>query len=119
ARRKQLGLALVASPPDRPDRMQHVARRQAPAAGRLDVAGFAAAQLAALLEDRRASRAMNRSVDAATAEERGVRGVDDRVDFLHGDVAEDELDHAYAGRGNRTGCSAGRGISPCLNAVAR
>ena len=62
---------------------------------------------------------MNRSVDAAAAEQRRVRRVHDGVDVLSGDVAENELDHACAGRGNRTGCSAGNGISPCLNAVAR
>jgi hypothetical protein len=35
---------------------------------------------------------VDRAVHPASAEERGVRSVDDRVDVLLGDVALDELD---------------------------
>ena len=42
----------------------------------------------------------------------------DRIDGLLGDVAEDELDHANAGR-YRTGWCSGTRIKPCLNAVNR
>ena len=80
---------------------------------------LAAAEPAALFEDRGAAGAVDRTVDAAAAEQRRVRGIHDRVDLLPCDVADDELDHAYAGRGKRTGRSAGNAMSPCLNAVAR
>ena len=99
--------------------MDHVPRRKRARAGRLCVARLAATERATLLEDRRAARPVDRSVDAAAAEQARVRRVHDRVDVLLGDVAEDELDHAYAGRGKRSGRSAGSGISPCVNAVPR
>src|SRR5439155_18437049 len=42
--------------------------------------------LPALLENLRAALAMDRAVDAASAHERGVRGVHDRVDALLSDI---------------------------------
>jgi hypothetical protein len=58
------------------------------AAGRcLGVARLTAAQPATLLEDPGPSCAMNRTVDAAAAEQRRVRGIDDRIDALVSDVA--------------------------------
>src|SRR5256885_1667902 len=74
---------------------------------------------AALLEDRRTARRVNRPVDAAAPEQGRIRRVDDRIDLLLRDGAEDELDHAYAGRGKRTGRSSGSGMSPCAKPVAR
>jgi hypothetical protein len=34
------------------------------------------------------------TVNAAAAEQAGIRRIDDRIDLLLRDVAEDELDHA-------------------------
>ena len=116
---QELLLARAAAAPDRPDGVQDVTGGQVTSAGRLHVAGVAPAELAALVENRRPTRAVDRAVDAATAEQRRVGRVHDGVDVLLGDVAEDEFDHAYAGRGKRTGRSAGNGIRRCLNAVAR
>ena len=97
AGRQQLVLAVTAAPPHRADGVDHVPRGKLPRAGRLRVSGLAAAEPPALREDRRAARAMDRTVDAAAAEQRGVRRVDDRVDALRGDVAFDEADAVARG----------------------
>src|SRR6266849_2232872 len=119
ARSKQLGLAFAAAVPDRADRVEHMLYGQRPARGRLHVSRVAAAEPTTLLENRRPTRTVDRAVHAAAAEQAGIRRVDYRVDLLLRDVAEDELDHACAGRGKRTGRSAGSGISPCLKPIPR
>src|SRR5438045_8902709 len=75
ARRELLLLPLVAAAPDRSDCMQHVPSWEFAGAGRLDVARSAAEELPALREDRGAARPVDRTVDAAAAEQRRVRGV--------------------------------------------
>ena len=82
ARRQQLGLALSAPAPDRPDRVDDPPCRQPSAGRRLRVADAAAAQEPALLENRVTAGAVDRPVDAAAAEQARVRRVDDRVDGL-------------------------------------
>jgi hypothetical protein len=52
----------------------------------------AGAKVAALLQDRRATLAVDRPVDPAAAQQRRVGRVDDRVDLLGRDVAGDQLD---------------------------
>jgi hypothetical protein len=70
--------------------VDHPAGRQ-PAAGRgLRVAGLAAAEPAALREDLRAAGTVDRAVYATAAEQRLVGRVDDGVDLLRGQVADDE-----------------------------
>jgi hypothetical protein len=90
-RREQLGLAVGAASPDRPDRVDDVPGRQVPGRGRLRIAGLTAAEEPALREDRGAAGAMDGAVDAAATEQRAVRRVDDRVDFLGREVAADHL----------------------------
>jgi hypothetical protein len=46
----------------------------------------------AFLEDRGATPSVDHSVHPAASQQRGVRGVDDRVDVLLGDVALDQRD---------------------------
>ena len=92
ARGEQRGLAALAAPPDRADRVHDVTRRQPPRRGRLRVAGGAAAEQAALREDRGPARPVDRAVHAAAAEQRLVGRVHDRVDHLLGDVAPRRLD---------------------------
>src|SRR5919201_3108283 len=87
AARQQLRLALAAAVPDRPDGVDHPGGRQPVAAGDLRLAGRAAAEPTALLEQLRPGGAVYRAVDAAAAEQAAVRRVDDRVDALLGDVA--------------------------------
>src|SRR6266576_1404129 len=119
ARCEQRGLSLAPAAPDRADGVKHVLRGKCAARGGFHVSGVAASEKAALLEDRRPSRSVDRAVDTAAAEEPRIRGVDDRVDLLLGDVTQDELDHAYDGRGKRTGRSSGSGINPCAKPVVR
>ena len=93
-RLRQLGLALAAAAPDRPHRVDDEPGRKLAAAGRLGVARFAASEAPALLKDRPPAGAVDRTVDAAAAEQARVRGVDDRVDLLLRQIADGELDHA-------------------------
>jgi hypothetical protein len=60
--------------------------------GDLRVAGAATAQRAALVEQPRTGRVMDRTVHPAATEEGGIRGVDDRVDVQCGDVPFDDFD---------------------------
>ena len=70
-----------ASPPFHtgPDRMDHMPRRQPISAGDLGIAGRATIERAAFGEQFGPGRAMDRAIDAAAAEQRRVRGVDDGV----------------------------------------
>ena len=85
---------MVAALPDRPDGMQHPARRQVVAAGRHRGPGRRSVGVALheLLEHPRSGGAMDRSVDPAAAAQRLVGRVGDRVEPLGGDVAVHELD---------------------------
>ena len=118
AQRELFLFAGCASAPHGPDRVQHVLRGELAGARRLHVARRATAEVATLVEDGGAARTVNRAVDTASAEQCGVRRVDDRVDLLFRDVAEDELDHRPAGavRKNAGGRFArdgpGRGTRP-------
>src|SRR6266446_5362546 len=92
ARREQLRLPPRPAPPHPTDGVDDVARRQPVAARDARFAGGAAAKGAALRDELRAGRAMDRAVDAASAEEGGVRGIDDGIDVELGDVAAMELE---------------------------
>jgi hypothetical protein len=59
--------------------MDHIPRRQSISFGDFGAAGLAAMQGAAFGEKLRPGRAMDCAIDAATAEQRGIRGVDDGV----------------------------------------
>jgi hypothetical protein len=59
--------------------MNDMPRRKLVALGDLGVAGLAATKGAAFGEQLRPGRAMDRAIDAASAEQRGIRGVDDGV----------------------------------------
>jgi hypothetical protein len=56
--------------------------------GRQAAAVVRSTQLAAGRQDGRTAAPMDRAVHAASAKERRIRGIDDRVDVLLGDVAE-------------------------------
>jgi hypothetical protein len=55
-------------------------------------AGGAAAERDALREEFRPGGTVDHAVHAATPEEAAVRGVDDGVDALRGDVSQDRFD---------------------------
>src|SRR5437762_528154 len=95
ARREQLRLAAITAAPHRTDRMNHPLRRQPITARHPRLAGRTSADRSAFGEQVRTSRAVNRAVDSAAAEERGVGGVDDGVEGELGDVAAMKLDHFF------------------------
>jgi hypothetical protein len=66
--------------PDGADGMNDISRRQPISPGDLGEAGFAAMKGAAFGQKPRAGRAMDRPIHAAAAEQRGICGVDDRID---------------------------------------
>ncbi len=65
--------------PNRSDGMDHVPRREQVAFGDLGVAGLAAVQHPAFGEQFGAGGIMDRTIDAASAEQRRIRSVDDGV----------------------------------------
>jgi len=90
--RQRLILAPASAVPYRPDGMNHMPRRQAITPGDFGVAGLAAMQRAAFDQQLGSGRAMDRTVDAATAEQRGVRSVDDGVNAQGGDIGDDDFE---------------------------
>ena len=68
-RRQQLIFAPVAAMPHRADGMNHMSCRQPISVGDLGAAGLAAIQGAAFGQKFRPGRAMDRPIDAATAEQ--------------------------------------------------
>jgi hypothetical protein len=92
ARGQRCVLAFAAAVPDRPYRMNHMPRRKQIALGDLGVAGFAATKRAAFGEQLRSCGAMDRAIDAASAQQRGIRGVDDGVNAQRGDIGDDDLE---------------------------
>jgi hypothetical protein len=79
ARGQRRILAVTAAVPYRPDGMNDMPRRQAIAFGDFGVAGVAAVQRVAFGEQLRPGRAVDGAIDAAAAQQRAIRGVDDRV----------------------------------------
>jgi hypothetical protein len=59
--------------------MNHMPRRQPITSGDFGVAGLAATEGAAFGQQLRTGRTMDGAIDAATAKQRSVRGVDDGV----------------------------------------
>ena len=73
------------------------------APGDLGVAGIAAMECAALREQFRPRRAMDRAIDAAPTEERRIRRVDDGVNAQCGDVGNDDFQPRSADKARRQG----------------
>ena len=92
ARGEELVLRVVAALPNGADRMDDVAGGQLTRRRRLRIAGLAAAESAAFLENGGPAAAMNGSVHAAAAQQGRIRRVHDRVDLLGRDVALSERD---------------------------
>ena len=90
---QQRFLVLAAAAPHRADRMDNVPGLEPVPAGDLGAAGVAAAQCFALGQQVRPGRAMNRTVDATTTEQRAIGGIHDGVDVERRDVRYDDVEY--------------------------
>ena len=79
ALRELFGLTSRTACPDRADRVDDPAGRQVVAGCDLRLTGFAATQLAAGLKQFGSGRAVDGTIDTATAQQRLVGGIDDGV----------------------------------------
>ena len=87
---------LVVAPavPDGPDSVDDMARGEVVSGGDTGLADRAAADPTALVEEARPGCAVDRAVHPAAAEQRLVRGVDDRIHGEPSDVSLDDFDPA-------------------------
>ena len=88
---QRLGFAAIASTPERPHGMDYMPRSELTTAGRHR---FACRQptnsidyLPAFVQNRRTSRAMDRAVDSASAEQRRIGRIHDRIGLFARDIA--------------------------------
>jgi hypothetical protein len=88
---EQIVLAEGTAVPHRPNRVNHVLGLEPIALGNLGVAGLAAVEHPAFGHELRPRRPMDRAIDAAPAEQRRIRGVDDGVNAQRGDVGNDDF----------------------------
>src|SRR6185369_1967473 len=99
--RKQIRLTAAPAAPYRTDGVNHFLCGKVSGGRRNGAAGRATALLGpdpvAFEHDRGAARAMDRSIHAAAADQARVGGVDDRVDLLLRDVADDEREYRHGG----------------------
>ena len=94
-------LAALATAPNRSDSVDHVPGLEAESRRDLGLARLASAKRGASLLQIVARGAMDRTVNAASAKQALIGGVDDGVNVERGDVAFDDLDpagHARIGR---------------------
>ena len=89
---EQAGLARAPALPDGPDGVDHEPGRQVERRRGLGVAEGAAPEAPARLDQLGAGGPVDGPVDTPAPQERGVGRVDDRVDVLGGDVAQDDLE---------------------------
>jgi len=118
-------LSVASTVPDWPDGMNDMPRGQAVASGDFGTAGLATAEHAAFGKEFGTGRAMDRAVDAASAEQRTIRGVDDGVNAQSRDVGDDDFkpDWAKLARRNTQAEAAALTVTPlsarsCCNSPA-
>ena len=95
-RGEEVRFTVRAACPDRTDRVDHPPCWQIEPGCHLGLAGFASTEQTTCLQQSRPSGAVNGAVDPTPAEQRCVRGVDDRVDILHRDVADHHFEASRA-----------------------
>jgi len=88
---EQIVLAEGAAVPHRPNCVDHMLGRQAVATGDLGVTRLAALEHLAFSHELRPRSTMDRTIDAASAEQRRIRGVDDGVNAQRGDVGNNDF----------------------------
>jgi hypothetical protein len=125
AGRQCLIFLLAPAVPHWTDGMNHMPRRQSITFGDFGVAGLAAMERAAFGQQFGAGRAMDRAIDAATAEQRGIRSVDDGVNAQGRDVGDDDFQprRTYLARGETQAEAAALTVTPlsaksCCNSPA-
>ena len=91
ARGELLILPTNTTVPDRSDGMDHMPRRQEISLGDLGIAGFAAVERAAFGQQLGPGCIMDRAINAAPAEQRQIRRVDDGVNAQRGDVGNNDF----------------------------
>ena len=96
ARGELLILPTVAAVPDRPDGMDHVPCWKEISSGDPGIAGFAAVECPAFRQQLGPGRTMDRTIDAAPAKERRIRGVDDGVNAQRRDVGNNDFETRFA-----------------------
>lgn len=89
---QKAGLTVTASSPDRPHSMHDIPGLEVVAPCQPRLAGWTAANAAAGGEQVRSGGPMNGPVDAATAKQRRIGGIDDGVHIQRRDVGLDDLD---------------------------
>ena len=89
-------LALASAMPDRAYGVNHMPGREPVASGDFCIAGGTTAKAAAFGEQLPPGSAMDGAVDATSAEQRFIRGVDDGVNAQSGDVGFDDLEPGRA-----------------------
>ena len=99
--------------PDRSDGMNDMPRRKTISQRYFGIAGFAAIKRAAFGEQLRSGRAMDRAIDAAPAQQRRIRGVDDGVNAQGGDVGDDD----FNARGADLACRQAQAEAAALTAT--
>jgi hypothetical protein len=78
--------------PDRADGVDNMFRSEPVSAGNLGIAGLAAAKHATFVEQLRSRRPVDGTIDAATAQERRIGGVDDSVNAQGRNVSDDDFE---------------------------
>ena len=84
-------LAGITAVPDRPDGVDHVPGRQPVSPGDLGIAGCAATKRAAFRKQFGARSTVDGAIDAAPAEQRRIRSVDDAVNAQTGDIGNNDF----------------------------
>lgn len=81
----------LAAMPDRTDGMDHVFGRQPVSAGDLGIAGVAATERAAFVEQLRARGTVDGAINTAAAQQRRVGRVDDGVNAQCRNISDDDF----------------------------
>ena len=89
---KQVVFIVFPIAPDRADGVNDMLCRKLMAGGDSGITRVATAKLSAFFEKSFTSRAMYRSIDAASAQERGIGSIDDRIHLQPGNVGIEDFD---------------------------
>jgi len=114
ARCQRLIFALASAMPDRADGMNDMPRRQTIRFGDFRAASLAAVEGTAFGQQLESGRAMDRTIHPTTAEQRGVRSVDDRVNAERRNIGDDDLQPrlAYLARSQTQAEAAALTVTP-------